>query len=66
MDKFTAIERYETKVNELESKKRLLISILKDKDVSKHSKGVFKDIESINAEIAIYIDAIETISSLEI
>ncbi|WP_336761322.1 hypothetical protein [Paenibacillus sp. USHLN196] len=66
MDKFAAIERYETKVNELEAKKKLVISILKDKDVSRHSKGVFEDIANINAEIAIYIDVIETISSLEV
>lgn len=65
MDKYAAIEKYEAKISELEAKRRLILSTLADKDVAKHSKSVFKDVADIEIEIAIYIDVIETINSLE-
>ena len=66
MDKYEAIEKYEARIAELEEKRKLTLSTLEDKDVAKHSSVVFKDVADIDVEIAIYIDVIETISSLEI
>ncbi|OZB98143.1 hypothetical protein [Paenibacillus sp. XY044] len=66
MDKYAAIDKYEARINDLEEKRKSTLSTLEDKDVAKHSKVVLKDVADIDVEIAIYVDVIETISSLEI
>ncbi|OMD76869.1 hypothetical protein [Paenibacillus odorifer] len=65
MNKYQAIEKYETRINELEKKRDLVLSTLQDSDVSKHSNYVMKNIADLNIEIQMYIDVIETINSLE-
>ena len=65
MDKYEVIEKYEARIVDLEEKRKLVLSTLEDRDVAKHSKGVFKDVTDIDVEIAIYVDVIETISSLD-
>lgn len=66
MDKYIAIERYESKIAELEAKRELILSTLADRDVTKRSNGVLKNAADIDMEIAIYVDFIETISALKI
>lgn len=65
MDKYTAIEKYEAQISDLELKRYWILSTLEDKDVAKHSKSVLDDVADIDKEIAIYVDVIETISSLK-
>lgn len=65
MDKYSAIDKYEARISDLEEKRKLTLSTLEDKDVAKHSRVAFKDVGDIDVEIAIYVDVIETISSLE-
>ncbi|KAA9007246.1 hypothetical protein F4V43_01805 [Paenibacillus spiritus] len=66
MDKYAAIDKYEARITELEEKKRWELSTLEDRDVAKHSKYILERVAGIDAEIGMYVDVIETISSLEI
>ena len=66
MDKYAAIEKYETRISDLELKRYWILSTLEDRDVAKQSKSVFENVADIDKKIAIYVDFIETISNLEI
>lgn len=67
MDRYAAIESYQYRIKQLEDRRELVLSTLKDKDVHRNCKDmVLKDVADIDIEIAIYIDFIETISNLEI
>jgi hypothetical protein len=65
VDRYQAIDKYESKINELEKKKEWVLSTLQDNDVRKRPDHVMKNVADLNIEIAIYIDVIETINSLE-
>lgn len=66
MDKYAAIDKYEDQIKGLEIKRGIVRSTILDKDVALHSRErVLKDIADIDGRVAIYIDVIETISSLE-
>lgn len=65
MDKYQAIDKYESKINELEKKKEWVLSTLQDNDVRKRPDRVMENIADLDIEIAIYIDIIETLNNLE-
>ncbi|KAF6620580.1 hypothetical protein HFE03_07965 [Paenibacillus sp. EKM102P] len=64
MDKYEAIDKYEQRVNELEIQRKIILLALEDRDVFKNRELVFKEVTDIDVQIALYIDVIETINSL--
>ncbi|MEC4565509.1 hypothetical protein L8C07_06085 [Paenibacillus sp. CMAA1739] len=64
MDKHEAIDKYEQRVNGLEIQRKIILLTLEDRDVFKHKELVLKKVADIDDRIALYIDVIETINSL--